>query len=168
MTDPGFSEQKVCNDPHSRVESLMVSSTSKARACQRAARAGRTHPRKCFKLYTKKSFQNVFTNISWDFVFKCSKYSAHPQEVPCSFRRHGSPCSGERSWEPPNYLAALDDDGNLAEVGQLMSELALDHKCLKCWGWALNSSISSNQILSITAVLWGSAFIPTVNEVVVL
>lgn len=38
-----------------------------------------------------------------------------------------------RALELLNYLAALDDDGNLAEVGQLMSELALDHKCLKCW-----------------------------------
>jgi pre-mRNA-splicing factor ATP-dependent RNA helicase DHX15/PRP43 len=55
VIDPGFSKQKVYN-PRIRVESLLVSPISRASAQQRAGRAGRTRPGKCFRLYTEKSF----------------------------------------------------------------------------------------------------------------
>jgi pre-mRNA-splicing factor ATP-dependent RNA helicase DHX15/PRP43 len=55
VVDPGFSKQKVYN-PRIRVESLLVSPISKASAQQRAGRAGRTRPGKCFRLYTQKDF----------------------------------------------------------------------------------------------------------------
>lgn len=51
VIDPGFSKQKVYN-PRIRVESLLVTPISKASAQQRAGRAGRTRPGKCFRLYT--------------------------------------------------------------------------------------------------------------------
>lgn len=51
VVDPGFAKQKVFN-PRMRVESLLVSPISKASAKQRAGRAGRTKPGKCFRLYT--------------------------------------------------------------------------------------------------------------------
>ena len=54
VIDPGFSKQKVYN-PRIRVESLLVSPISKASAHQRAGRAGRTKPGKCFRLYTEKA-----------------------------------------------------------------------------------------------------------------
>ena len=57
VIDPGFSKQKVYN-PRQRVESLLVTAISKASAQQRAGRAGRTKPGKCFRLYTEKAFQN--------------------------------------------------------------------------------------------------------------
>lgn len=55
VVDPGFFKQKVYN-PRIRVESLLVSPISKASAQQRAGRAGRTRPGKCFRLYTEKDF----------------------------------------------------------------------------------------------------------------
>lgn len=55
VIDPGFSKQKVYN-PRIRVESLLVSPISRASAHQRAGRAGRTKPGKCFRLYTEESF----------------------------------------------------------------------------------------------------------------
>ncbi|XP_006457104.1 hypothetical protein AGABI2DRAFT_122974 [Agaricus bisporus var. bisporus H97] len=55
VVDPGFSKQKVYN-PRIRVESLLVSPISKASAQQRAGRAGRTRPGKCFRLYTENDF----------------------------------------------------------------------------------------------------------------
>jgi pre-mRNA-splicing factor ATP-dependent RNA helicase DHX15/PRP43 len=55
VIDPGFAKQKVFN-PRMRVESLLVSPISKASAKQRAGRAGRTKPGKCFRLYTEKSY----------------------------------------------------------------------------------------------------------------
>ena len=47
---------KVYN-PRVRVESLLVSPISKASAQQRAGRAGRTRPGKCFRLYTEEAFK---------------------------------------------------------------------------------------------------------------
>ena len=55
FVDPGFSKQKVYN-LQIRVESLLISSISKAVSQQRAGRAGRTRPGKCFRLYTEKDF----------------------------------------------------------------------------------------------------------------
>lgn len=57
VVDPGFVKQKVYN-PRSRVESLLVSPISRASAHQRAGRAGRTRPGKCFRLYTEASFHS--------------------------------------------------------------------------------------------------------------
>ncbi len=53
VIDPGFSKQKVYN-PRIRVESLLFTPISKASAQQRAGRAGRIRPGKCFRLYTGK------------------------------------------------------------------------------------------------------------------
>jgi pre-mRNA-splicing factor ATP-dependent RNA helicase DHX15/PRP43 len=63
----GFSKQKVYN-PRIRVESLLVSPISKASAQQRAGRAGRTKPGKCFRLYTEKAYKKSTissTSTSW-------------------------------------------------------------------------------------------------------
>jgi HrpA-like RNA helicase len=60
VIDPGFSKQKVYN-PRIRVESLLVTPISKASAQQRAGRAGRTRPGKCFRLYTgRKKNKDLF------------------------------------------------------------------------------------------------------------
>lgn len=56
VIDPGFAKQKVYN-PRIRVESLLVSPISRASSHQRAGRAGRTQPGKCFRLYTETSFK---------------------------------------------------------------------------------------------------------------
>jgi pre-mRNA-splicing factor ATP-dependent RNA helicase DHX15/PRP43 len=56
VVDPGFSKQKVYN-PRVRVESLLVSPISRASAQQRAGRAGRTKPGKCYRLYTSTAFE---------------------------------------------------------------------------------------------------------------
>jgi pre-mRNA-splicing factor ATP-dependent RNA helicase DHX15/PRP43 len=64
VIDPGFSKQKVYN-PRIRVESLLVTPISKASAQQRAGRAGRTRPGKCFRLYTGKKKKRE-TNIFFD------------------------------------------------------------------------------------------------------
>jgi hypothetical protein len=51
-------------NPRIRVESLLVSPISRASAQQRAGRAGRTQPGKCFRLYTEKVFF-VFPSFSF-------------------------------------------------------------------------------------------------------
>jgi len=55
VVDPGFSKQKVYN-PRLKIESLLVDPISRSNAKQRAGRAGRTRPGKCYRLYTERSF----------------------------------------------------------------------------------------------------------------
>ena len=55
VVDTGFCKQKVF-DPRTRIESLLVTPISQAAAKQRAGRAGRTQPGKCFRLYTEQSY----------------------------------------------------------------------------------------------------------------
>ena len=64
VVDTGFCKQKFF-DPKTRVESLLVTPISQAAAKQRAGRAGRTQPGKCFRLYTEQSY--------WDQLSVCGK-----------------------------------------------------------------------------------------------
>ena len=57
VIDCGFSKQ-TCFDHRMGMESLVVTPISKASANQRAGRAGRVKPGKCFRLYTLWSFQH--------------------------------------------------------------------------------------------------------------
>lgn len=57
VIDPGFAKQNNFNS-RTGMESLMVVSISKASANQRAGRAGRTAPGKCFRLYTQWAYKH--------------------------------------------------------------------------------------------------------------
>ena len=57
VVDPGFAKQKVFN-PKVGMDSLVVAPISQASARQRAGRAGRTGPGKCFRLYTESAYKN--------------------------------------------------------------------------------------------------------------
>ena len=69
VIDPGFAKQKVYN-PRIRVESLLVSPISKASAQQRAGRAGRTRPGKCFRLYTEKAYKNEMQDNTYPEILR--------------------------------------------------------------------------------------------------
>lgn len=58
VVDPGLSKQKVFN-PRLKCESLLVTPISQASCKQRAGRAGRTRPGKCYRLYTEDSFKTL-------------------------------------------------------------------------------------------------------------
>lgn len=55
VVDCGFVKQRAYN-PKSGIETLTATSVSKAAAAQRAGRAGRTKPGKCFRLYTEEAY----------------------------------------------------------------------------------------------------------------
>ncbi len=64
--------------------------------------------------------------------------------------------------EELDYLAALDDDGNLSEMGIIMSELPLDPQMAK----ALLASCEfdcASEMLTIAAMLTGNAWTQTVK-----
>ncbi|KAL4092934.1 hypothetical protein PRIC1_011923 [Phytophthora ramorum] len=58
VVDCGFTKQKVYN-PAQQMESLVVVPISKVSAQQRAGRAGRTAPGKCYRLYNKVSYEEM-------------------------------------------------------------------------------------------------------------
>ena len=52
------------------MESLLVSPISQASAQQRAGRAGRTQPGKCFRLYTERSFQDELQEQTYPEILR--------------------------------------------------------------------------------------------------
>eukprot|EP00602_Paraphysomonas_sp_CaronLab_P003104 CAMPEP_0185033384 /NCGR_PEP_ID=MMETSP1103-20130426/22251_1 /TAXON_ID=36769 /ORGANISM="Paraphysomonas bandaiensis, Strain Caron Lab Isolate" /LENGTH=635 /DNA_ID=CAMNT_0027569627 /DNA_START=40 /DNA_END=1944 /DNA_ORIENTATION=+ len=58
IVDSGFVKMKYF-DPESGVDSLVTCSISKASACQRTGRAGRTQPGKCFRLMPESAYQSL-------------------------------------------------------------------------------------------------------------
>lgn len=58
VIDCGFVKLRAYN-PMTGIETLTATPTSKASASQRAGRAGRTKPGKCFRLYTEQSYQSL-------------------------------------------------------------------------------------------------------------
>ncbi|XP_062500693.1 putative pre-mRNA-splicing factor ATP-dependent RNA helicase PRP1 [Corticium candelabrum] len=159
VIDPGFSKQKVYN-PRIRVESLLVSPISKASAQQRAGRAGRTRPGKCFRLYTEKAYKTEMQEQTYPEILRSNlgtvvlqlKKLGIDDLVHFDFMDPPAPETLMRALELLNYLGALDDDGNLTPMGSMMSEFPLDPQLAKM---VLSGSEfnCSNEILSITAML---------------
>jgi ATP-dependent RNA helicase DDX35 len=58
VVDSGFVKLRAYN-PKTGIESLTATPVSKASAAQRAGRAGRTKPGKCFRLYTEEAYQSL-------------------------------------------------------------------------------------------------------------
>ena len=138
VVDPGFSKQKVYN-PRVRVESLLVSPISRASAQQRAGRAGRTRPGKCFRLYTEKSFSSDLIEQTYPEILRSNLGSVVLQLkklgvddlVHFDFMDPPAPETLMRALELLNYVGALDDEGELTKVGQVMAEFPLDPQLAK-------------------------------------
>ena len=133
VIDPGFCKQNSFN-PKTGMESLQVVAISKASADQRAGRAGRVKPGKCFRLYTKWSFVNELeaqnspeiqrTNLSsvvlllksigidnlFDFDF---------MDAPPSHTLH-------KALAELYLLGAINDRGELTILGRKMSQLPME------------------------------------------
>lgn len=63
-----------------------------------------------------------------------------------------------RALELLNYLAAIDDDGELTELGSMMAEFPLDPQLAKMVIASCDYNCS-NEILSITAMLSGETLV---------
>ncbi|AGO10173.1 AaceriAAR180Cp [[Ashbya] aceris (nom. inval.)] len=159
VIDPGFSKQKVYN-PRIRVESLLVSPISKASAQQRAGRAGRTRPGKCFRLYTEEAFKKELIEQSYPEILR-SNLSSTVLElkklgiddlVHFDFMDPPAPETMMRALEELNYLACLDDEGNLTPLGRLASQFPLD-PMLAVMLIGSNEFRCSEEILTIVAML---------------
>jgi len=159
VVDPGFSKQNVYN-PRVRVQSLLVSPISKASAQQRAGRAGRTRPGKCFRLYTEGAFKKELIDQTYPEILRSNlastvlelKKLGVDDLVHFDLMDPPAPETLMRALEELNYLACLDDDGELTMLGRMASDFPLD----PALGVMLISSpefYCSNEILSLTALL---------------
>jgi pre-mRNA-splicing factor ATP-dependent RNA helicase DHX15/PRP43 len=159
VVDPGFSKQKIYN-PRSRVESLLVSPISKASAQQRAGRAGRTRPGKCFRLYTEKAFKKELIEQTYPEILRSNlsntvlelKKLGVEDLVHFDLMDPPAPETMMRALEELNYLACLDDEGELTTLGGLASEFPLDPS-LAVMLITSPEFYCSNEILSITSLL---------------
>ncbi|KAI9846552.1 MAG: DEAH-box ATP-dependent RNA helicase prp43 [Thelocarpon superellum] len=159
VVDPGFSKQKVYN-PRIRVESLLVSPISKASAQQRAGRAGRTRPGKCFRLYTEAAFKKELIEQTHPEILRSNlantvlelKKLGIDDLVHFDLMDPPAPETMMRALEELNYLACLDDEGDLTVMGKLASEFPLD-PALAVMLISSPEFYCSNEILSLTALL---------------
>ncbi|CAI0390212.1 unnamed protein product [Linum tenue] len=157
VIDPGVVEQKFY-DSRVGVEFLMVSPVSRDRADMRASLAGRTVPGKCFRLYTERSYNQDRHGQTDPEILRSNLGSIvlilKKLEVPDL--RHFMNLPAEealtRALKELSDLGALDDKGNLTELGNMMSKFPLDPQMAKMLVVSPGFNCS-NEILSICAML---------------
>jgi pre-mRNA-splicing factor ATP-dependent RNA helicase DHX16 len=133
VIDTGFNKQKSFNAKYG-MESLIVTPISQAAANQRAGRAGRTQPGKCFRLFTAWSFQHELepntipeiarTNMG-NVVLLLKSLGVNNL---LHFEWMDKPPSDAliRALEQLYALGALNDRGDLTKLGRRMAEFPLD------------------------------------------
>ena len=133
VVDPGFSKQKVYN-PKIGMDSLVVAPISQASARQRAGRAGRTGPGKCYRLYTESAFKNEMlpttvpeiqrSNLSMTVL--TMKAMGINDLLNFDFMDPPPPQTLVTALEQLYNLGALDEEGLLTRLGRKMAEFPLD------------------------------------------
>lgn len=159
VVDPGFSKQKLYN-PRIRVESLLVSPISKASAQQRAGRAGRTKPGKCYRLYTEKAFKEELIEQTYPEILRSNlastvlelKKLGIDDLVHFDFMDPPAPETMMRALEELNYLHCINDDGDLTDLGRTASDFPLD-PALAVMLIHSPEFYCSNEILTLVAMI---------------
>ncbi|CAL8468358.1 g7898 [Coccomyxa elongata] len=133
VIDPGFCKQNAYS-PKTGMESLVVTPVSKASAQQRAGRAGRTSPGKCFRLYTAYSFQHELEDNTIPEIQRTNlgnvvlmlKSLGINDLMNFDFMDPPPTETLFRALEQLYALGALNDKGELTKLGRRMAEFPLD------------------------------------------
>jgi pre-mRNA-splicing factor ATP-dependent RNA helicase DHX16 len=133
VIDTGFNKQKTYN-ARSGMESLVVTPISQAAANQRAGRAGRTQPGKCFRLYTAFSFQHELEPNTVPEILRTNlgnvvlmlKSLGINDLISFDFMDKPPADALIRALEQLYALSALSDSGELTKMGRRMAEFPLD------------------------------------------
>ncbi|KAJ0976428.1 hypothetical protein J5N97_018393 [Dioscorea zingiberensis] len=158
VIDSGFSKQKVYN-AGLHVESLLVLPISRASAYRRSGCCRRSVPGKCYRLYTKKFLDDCQQHASPEILranltgtVLLLKRLGISDMLHFDFINPPGVDMMASAVETLNCLGALDGDGNLTAVGELMSEFPLDPPMSKM---ILHSPEfkCSNEILAIISML---------------
>jgi pre-mRNA-splicing factor ATP-dependent RNA helicase DHX16 len=133
VIDSGFNKQNNY-DARSGMESLMVTPVSQAAANQRAGRAGRTQPGKCFRLFTAYSFQHELDPNTIPEILRTNmcnvvlmlKSLGINDLLNFDFMDRPPADTLIRALEQLYALGALNDRGELTKLGRRMAEFPLD------------------------------------------
>lgn len=164
VVDPGLSKQKVYN-PRLKIESLLVAPISKASAKQRAGRAGRTRPGKCFRLYTENSYKNDLENYTISEVLRSDLCSALMQLkslgidnlVNFDFIEPPSNETMSRALESLTMLGVLEDmKGGLTKLGEVMSTFPLEPKFTRVLFAAANRNCFAAALSAVSVISSGN------------
>ena len=159
VVDPGFSKIKTFNAKMG-MDNLIIAPISQSSAQQRAGRAGRTGPGKCYRLYTYECYKNEMledsvpeiqrTNLS-DIVLILKALGINDLY---NFEFMDPPPINNltAAMQQLFYLGALDEEGLLTKLGRRMAEFPLEPKLSKM----LLASVDlecSEEIITIVSML---------------
>lgn len=159
VIDPGFSKQKSYN-PRTGMESLVVTPISKASAEQRAGRAGRVSPGKCFRLYTAWAYKHELEETTIPEIQRTNlgntvlilKSLGINDLIHFDFMDPPPAEALIRALEQLYALGALNDRGELTKLGRRMAEFPLDPMLSKMI-LASEKYHCSEEIISICSML---------------
>lgn len=166
VIDPGFVKQNAY-DPKLGMDSLIVTPISQAQARQRAGRAGRTGPGKCYRLYTEAAYRNEMLpnsvpeiqrqNLSLTILML--KAMGINDLIRFDFMDPPPTQTLLSALEQLYTLGALDNEGLLTRMGRKMADFPMEPYLAK----VLLASVDmgcSEEILTIIAMLstGGSVF----------
>ncbi|XP_042322878.1 ATP-dependent RNA helicase DQX1 isoform X1 [Sceloporus undulatus] len=138
VVDTGLELRSVYN-PRIRAESQVLRPISKKQAESRRLRAAGSPPGSCLRLYSESFYEHqmpdappaCITEANLSRLVLLLKRLDIADMGQCDFLDRPGPESLMQALEDLDYLAALDDDGNLSEVGIIMSEFPLDPQLAK-------------------------------------
>ena len=159
VIDPGFVKQNAY-DPKLGMDSLVVTPISQAQAKQRAGRAGRTGPGKCFRLYTEAAFQSEMLPTSIPEIQRQNlastilmlKAMGINDLLHFDFMDPPPTNTMLTALEELYALSALDDEGLLTRLGRKMADFPMDPSLAKVVIAAVDLGCS-DEVLSIVAML---------------
>lgn len=132
VIDPGFTKEK-CYDPHTGIDSLDMVKISRTSAQQRAGRAGRTGPGKCFRLYNNEAYEHFEENTLPE-IKRCSLMSTAlylkvlgiDDVIGFDFLDPPDKIAVSIALKQLYILGALDEKGTVTQLGKTISSLPLD------------------------------------------
>jgi pre-mRNA-splicing factor ATP-dependent RNA helicase DHX38/PRP16 len=159
VVDSGFSKLKVYN-PKMGMDTLQITPISQANASQRAGRAGRTGPGKCFHLYTERAFRDEFyiqtipeiqrTNLANTVLLL--KSLGVKDLLDFDFMDPPPQDTITTSLFDLWALGALDNIGDLTPLGRTMTAFPMDPSLAKLIITAVDYACSE-EMLTIVAML---------------
>ncbi|XP_011041543.1 PREDICTED: putative pre-mRNA-splicing factor ATP-dependent RNA helicase PRP1 isoform X3 [Populus euphratica] len=161
VIDSGYVKQRQYN-PSTGMYSLDIVQISKVQANQRAGRAGRTRPGKCYRLYSSEVYQEEFLDVTVPEIQRSSlagsvlylKSLDLPDIDILKFDFLDPPSfeSLEDALKQLYLIDAIDDTGLITSVGQTMAELPLEPSLSRTLMEA-NENGCLSQALTVAAML---------------
>ncbi|XP_074281252.1 putative pre-mRNA-splicing factor ATP-dependent RNA helicase DEAH5 [Silene latifolia] len=165
VVDPGFAKQNVYN-PKLGLDSLVITPISQASAKQRAGRAGRTGPGKCYRLFTESAFRNEMAptpipeiqRINLGMTTLTMKAMGINDLLSFDFMDPPAPQALISAMEQLYSLGALDEEGLLTKLGRKMAEFPLEPPLSKMLLASVDLGCSDEILTVISMIQSGNIF----------